>query len=86
MATSTLTSLVDATAVVTGASSGIGRATAEQLADAGARLVLVARRSERLDDLAGELAARHGTESRVLALDVRDADAVRSALGGLEGP
>jgi len=86
MATSTLTSLVDATAVVTGASSGIGRATAEQLADAGARLVLVARRSERLDELAGELAARHGTESRVLALDVRDADAVRSALGGLEGP
>lgn len=71
--------LLGRTAVVTGASSGIGRATAVALAAEGARLVLVARRRDRLEDLAAELAGR-GTEAMPLALDVRDRDAVTEAL------
>jgi NAD(P)-dependent dehydrogenase (short-subunit alcohol dehydrogenase family) len=59
-------------AVVTGASAGIGRATAELLADRGARVVVFARSEERLR----ELATRH--EGRMLAVsgDVADPDAI----------
>ncbi len=63
---------------MTGASAGIGAATARALAAEGATLVLAARRRERLDALARELPG-----SRAVALDVRDADAVARALGPL---
>lgn len=68
-------------AVVTGASSGIGWATAEALAKAGIDLIICGRRKERLDVLAHQLSAT----VRVLPVvfDVRDAEAVQSALGGL---
>ena len=71
------------TVVVTGASSGIGEACARTFAAAGDRLVLVARREDRLAALAAELADAHGTESHTVALDVRDRDAVRATLGAL---
>jgi NAD(P)-dependent dehydrogenase (short-subunit alcohol dehydrogenase family) len=64
--------------VITGASSGIGRATALALAARGARLVLIARDVESLDRAAAECAAR-GAEAEVVAVDVTDAGAVEAA-------
>jgi 3-hydroxy acid dehydrogenase/malonic semialdehyde reductase len=71
------------TVVVTGASSGIGEACAQLFAAAGDRLVLVARREDRIASLARTLAEAHGTESLVVALDVRDREAVIAQLGAL---
>ena len=65
----------NAVVVVTGASSGVGRATALAFADAGARLVLAARGSEALDAAAAECAAR-GAEVLSQPTDVADAAAV----------
>lgn len=59
-------------AVVTGASSGIGREFAHQLAVCGINLVLVARRLATLQDLAGTLAGQHGVQTRVVAVDLSD--------------
>ena len=59
-------------AMVTGASSGIGRACAVQLAEAGLDLVLVARSARELEALGAELRARHHVETRVIAADLGD--------------
>lgn len=77
------TSLDGQIALVTGASSGIGLATASALAAEGMRLILAARRIERLEELAARLKEAHGTESLCIPLDVRDQQAVADAFGTL---
>jgi len=73
-----------ASAIVTGASSGIGRALALELASRGWDLGLSARREETLRALAAEITAKHpGRRVVVKALDVRDAAAVRETVGAL---
>jgi short-subunit dehydrogenase len=58
-------------ALVTGASAGIGVALARELARRGAKLILTARRAERLESLAAELAAQ-GIETRIVIADLND--------------
>lgn len=57
-------------AVVTGASSGIGREIASELAAAGLHVVLVSRRREALDEFAAEISRRHGVDTLVIATDL----------------
>ena len=73
-------SAIPETVLVTGASSGIGRATALELAGRGAQLVLVARGREALDEAAVEVRAAGAADVVVCPADVTDEDAVRGAV------
>jgi NAD(P)-dependent dehydrogenase (short-subunit alcohol dehydrogenase family) len=67
-------------AIVTGGGSGIGRQMAEGLAEAGAYLVLCARKAERCEQAAGEL-QRLGVRALGLGCDVRDPEQVQAVVG-----
>ncbi|RRA48785.1 SDR family NAD(P)-dependent oxidoreductase [Acidipila sp. EB88] len=69
--------------LITGASSGIGEACARAFAAEGARLILAARRTEKLDALARELSDQGGTAAHVVSLDVQQAGAVEAAIAAL---
>ncbi|MFD0258795.1 SDR family oxidoreductase [Kitasatospora indigofera] len=82
--------LAGRTAVVTGAASGMGEATARLLAANGARVALLARRAGRLDELAAKIGA-DGGQALAVAVDITDqasvdaaADRVRSAYGQVD--
>lgn len=70
------------TALITGATSGIGRASAQKLAQAGFRIIITARRKEALESFAEELRAE-GHEVLTLVFDVRDREACRTAVESL---
>lgn len=71
------------TVLITGATSGIGEATARKFAAASHRLIITGRRQERLDELSAELAAAFGTKVLALCFDVRTKSEVDSHLGTL---
>ena len=85
-----MNTLTDKVAIVTGASSGIGRATAKLFAREGAKIIVTARRRNELDELVAEIAAEGGT-AIAHAGDIKDeacaealVDLATSAFGGLD--
>ncbi|BAQ75977.1 short chain dehydrogenase/reductase family oxidoreductase [Pseudomonas sp. Os17] len=68
------------TVIVTGGGSGIGRCTAHELAALGARVLLVGRKTEKLQQVAGEI-AEDGGLAQWQACDIRDEDAVKALVG-----
>jgi NADP-dependent 3-hydroxy acid dehydrogenase YdfG len=70
-----MTDLTGTVALITGASSGIGAATAEALAELGASVALVARRTERIEELAAKIVARGGKALPITADVTSEAEA-----------
>jgi NAD(P)-dependent dehydrogenase (short-subunit alcohol dehydrogenase family) len=77
-----LFSLVNRTALVTGASSGLGRHFAQVLADAGATVVVAARRMDRLKDVAAEI-EKSGGKALAVEMDVTSEASVAAAFEGI---
>ena len=69
------------TVLITGATSGFGKACAEYFAEKGWRLILTGRRTERLEELQKQL---DSAVEKIIALDVRDRDAVFKELGACD--
>jgi len=78
-------SLSGKTALVAGASRGIGLAIAQQLAEAGARTTLAARSLDRLQEHAQALVAK-GFEASALRLDLADSESIRAAAAAIDVP
>lgn len=72
------------TVLITGASSGIGKACAEEFAKLGAHLVITARRAERLLFIQKELSEKYGIRCTAIALDVRNKEQITSLCKNLE--
>ena len=71
------------TALITGATSGIGAACARKFAGAGYRVIITGRREGQLAVMAEELERNYGVEVLPLCFDVRDREAVKRTLDGL---
>lgn len=72
------------TALITGASDGIGRELAKVFAREGYDLVITARSQNKLNELAGELQAQYGTQTRVIAMDLSQTGAPRAIFDELQ--
>lgn len=71
-------------ALITGATAGIGRATAELFAANNIHLVLTGRRTNRLEELKVELTKKYGIQVRCLSFDIRNQEEVAAALASLD--
>ncbi|MGB0888538.1 MAG: SDR family NAD(P)-dependent oxidoreductase, partial [Vicingaceae bacterium] len=71
------------TVLITGATAGFGKATAELFAENGDHLIITGRRQERLDLLSKNLTLKHGVEVTTLCFDVRDNNAVVKAINSI---
>ncbi len=78
-----MTTLTNKTVLITGASSGIGLACAHAFAQEAARLIITARRKQRIDALANELRQEHGSGVLTIQLDVRNQPSVDNAIRSL---
>lgn len=78
-------SLKDRIVFITGASSGIGKACAEQFASQGARLILAARRMDRLEQLSKNIKTQYKTDVLTLQLDIQNKEEVSNAVSSFEG-
>ena len=76
--------LKNKTVLITGASAGIGKACADQFAEAGANLILAARRFDRIKKLSEEISKKYRVKTKALKLDVRNYDEVSTTLASLE--
>ncbi|OKH37571.1 NAD(P)-dependent oxidoreductase [[Phormidium ambiguum] IAM M-71] len=79
-------SIANQIVLITGASSGIGASCAKVFAQAGAKLILAARRKEKLQEIADRLSKEFATQVYLIELDVRDRQAVETAINSLPEP
>lgn len=73
-------------AIITGATSGIGKATAQIFAESKVNLIITGRRENRLEELQSELVSEHDIDIEVASFDVTDRDACTNFVGSLSHP
>lgn len=78
--------LKDKWILITGATSGIGKASAEVFAESGANLIITGRRKERLLSLQEELQSEHSVNVEISAFDVRDREACKACVDSIDQP
>lgn len=78
--------LKDKWILITGATSGIGKASAEVFAESGANLIITGRREERLKSLQDELQSEHSVDVETFSFDVRDRQACKDCVDAIEQP
>ena len=78
--------LKDKWILITGATSGIGKASAEIFAESGANLIITGRREERLKSLQEKLQSEHAIDVEIFSFDVRDRQACKVCVDSIEQP
>ncbi len=78
--------LKDKWILITGATSGIGKASAEIFAESGANLIITGRREERLKTLQKNLQTEHSVDVEIFSFDVRDREACKACVDSIEEP